>query len=72
MPESAVRRADPSAARGLQQSYADCYTYSDGYRDPYGDSYSNTHRYRYATAHAYTKISADAETAPDATPAVLI
>jgi hypothetical protein len=65
-----MRWADTSYVRDLQQSDADCYTYSDGYSNAYGNG--NTYSYGYATTHANPKIPTDAQAAPDPTPPVLI
>ena len=63
-------RADTSSIRDLQQSDADCYTYSVGYCYTYSNG--NTYSYRHSPTHANAKISADAAPPSDPTPAVLI
>ena len=61
-----MRRADTSSVCDLQQSYADCDTYPNGNRNTY------SYRYTYSPTDAHAKISADTETAPNATPPLLI
>jgi hypothetical protein len=69
-----MRRADTSSVCDLQQSDADCDTYPNGYSNAYSDGNRNTYSYRYtySPTDAHAKISADTETAPNATPPLLI
>lgn len=66
MSKPAVRRADTSYLRGLQQSDAEPHSYSYCYSDANSYSHSNTYSYRYSPACANTKLRANTEAASHA------